>query len=173
MRSVVVDRGPASLPSPAGTVALKPGFRMLAPGRMAVPGTKLPLARFPWPGLAGVRLGQDLSELSDPSDLLDGVESLLDQIPSDDPVWGKYKSELDRCLKLLSDGGLISLYLAGKCLYDLYKDVKAYVKALREQEEAKKQAPPPPPVTQPQAEFPWLYVALAAAAGIGIAVAVK
>lgn len=108
------------------------------------------------------RLGQG----PDIDSLTQGIRDLLREVPPE--VLGTYQGELSRCERLVAQGGVTGLLAGGKCLYELFQDLKAVVEERRRQ-----QPPAAPPATQPPPSgFPVLPVALAAAAGLALVYAV-
>ena len=112
-------------------------------------------------------LGQD-SWLGDIGDLFEGdlwekARSYIDVLKADDPKWPEYRDRFNTCINVFEKGDPISLGIAGKCIYDLYKDVKEYW------EDKEKEPAPPPPVEKPPPSTgtDLLPILLAAAAGAG------
>lgn len=114
------------------------------------------------PGLSGLRrhkLG-DVDDLLDVGNLTREIEDLLGRMPED--LVGKYRPEYDECRRKLDDGGVTGLYRGGRCLYDLFQEMKS---AMRDRESRPISTRPPPP---PSSGFPWIPVALAGVAGLGV-----
>lgn len=88
-----------------------------------------------------------------------GIESLLKELPPQ--VLGSYQTKYADCRRMISDGGAVGLVTGGKCLYDLFQELKDVIKGT---------GPKPPittPTLPPQAGgFPVVPLALAGVGGI-------
>lgn len=108
---------------------------------------------------APMRLGQDTPDESDTTGLTSGIEGFLKQLPPE--LLGTYNTKYQKCMTQLNSGGLIGIGLGGKCLVDLFKELR----------ELFKNGPPKPTVLVPPAsgEFPYLPVTVGV---LGLAVLV-
>ncbi len=79
------------------------------------------------PAALGASLGQTQYDIEG---LIKGITEIIGKLPSN--VAGQYRADLDECKAKVADGGLLGLVTGGKCLYDLFQDVKD---ALRREEE--------------------------------------
>lgn len=103
-------------------------------------------------------LGQAAPATPADSDILglnSGIESLLNQLPPES--MGAYRERWNNCKKQISDGGAVGLVTGGKCLYDLFTEMKKAVTG------GKPPVATPLPPAQPTS-FPIMPVAIA---GIG------
>ena len=107
-------------------------------------------------------LGQDLSDLVDVEAISAEIIDLMGRLPEN--LLGQYRAKYEECQRKLGEGGVVGLYQGGRCLKNLYEDIR---ESLRRQESQ----PPPPGGTRPsEAGFPWLVVGAVAAVGVGVAV---
>lgn len=108
-------------------------------------------------------LGQDFLEDIDVEGISSGIIDLMGRLP--EGLLGQYRARYEECQRKLGEGGVIGLYQGGRCLKNLYEDVR---ESVRRQEEGGGAAPP---VRPPQGGgFPWLIVGAVAAVGVGAAV---
>lgn len=111
-----------------------------------------------WLGQAATTPPATTPAPSGSSDILglnSSIESLLNQLPPE--TMGPYRERWNGCKKQISDGGAVGLVTGGKCLYDLFEDLK---KAMT----GAKPATPLPYVPPAATSFPIMPVAIA---GIG------
>jgi hypothetical protein len=103
-------------------------------------------------------LGQDTPSESDAAGLASGIESFIKQLPPE--LLGTYNAKYQACQAKISSGNLIDIGIGGKCMYDLYKELRDLVK----------NGPPKPamPVVAPSG-FPYLPVAIGVV-GLGVLV---
>lgn len=115
------------------------------------------------PALGAVRLAQDTTTpapAATPGDsdilgLKSAIEDLLKQLPPD--VLGGYNAKYQQCLAKLDTGGAVGLVAGGKCLDDLYNEIKNFLK----------NGPPKPAPVPAASEFPILPVVVG---GLGLIV---
>jgi len=103
-------------------------------------------------------LGQDLEDLVDVEGISAEIIDVMGRLP--EGVLGQYQVKYDECQRLLSSGGVTGLYRGGRCLKQLYEDV-------RNEEERPRPRPGGPP---PAGGFPWIPVIAVGALGVGAAV---
>ena len=98
----------------------------------------------------------------DVESLSSGIIDLLGRLP--EGLLGQYQARYDECQRKLGEGGVIGLYQGGRCLKELYEDVREAVD--------REERPPTPPGTRPPpgGGFPWLIVGAVAAIGVGTAI---
>lgn len=89
------------------------------------------------------------------------IQDAMKDLPPE--VLGKYQDRYKGCQNMMAKGGVVGLATGGKCLYDLYEDIK---------KEMKHPTPTPPPAPMPYMPppapgFPVLPV-IAAVAGAGL-----
>ncbi len=103
-----------------------------------------------------ISLGQGEGDIAG---LNSGIESLLSELPPE--VLGTYQTKYAACRKMIADGGAVGLVAGGKCLYDLFQELKDVIKGTGPK------PPSPGPALPPQAGgFPIVPVALAGVGGI-------
>lgn len=103
-----------------------------------------------------VSLGQAQDDIAG---LNTGIESILKELPPQ--VLGTYQARYADCQRKISTGGAVGLVTGGKCLYDLFQDLKDVVKGTGPKQ------PLPTPYLPPQAGgFPVVPLALAGVGGI-------
>ena len=75
----------------------------------------------------GFALGQEKFDIKE---LTSGITDLLGQVPSD--VLGTYEARFQACVAQIEKGGVLDIWTGGSCLYKLFKELKALVKAQEE-----------------------------------------
>jgi hypothetical protein len=103
-------------------------------------------------------LGLDLDDLFDAEGLSASIIDVLGRLP--DSVKGRYQAKYDECQRQLSAGGIEALYKGGRCLKELYDDVR--------NEEGRQR--PPTGQRPPESGFPWIPVVAVGALGVAAAV---
>lgn len=94
------------------------------------------------------------TDQSDIAGLNAAIKSLLEQVPPE--ALGTYNAKYQKCQNDLN-AGLVGDVMAGKCLYDLYNEIEAFLK----------NGPPKKPAVAPASEFPVLPV-LVGVLGLGV-----
>lgn len=118
---------------------------------------------FAGPRLGNPFLGQDIGDLLDVDALSTELVDLMSRLP--DNLLGQYRTRYDECQRRLSSGGVVGLYQGGRCLKNLYEDVR---ESLRQEGT---RSPAPPGTRPPEGGgFPWLIVGGVAAVGVGVAI---
>jgi hypothetical protein len=107
------------------------------------------------------KLGQDASDVGG---LIGAIDDLLKYVP--DELLGKYEAEKQRCRSLLEAGGIVGLATGGRCLYNLFQELKDLVGG----EGGAAPVPARRPTLRPSAPsgFPILPVAIAGVAAVGL-----
>ena len=105
-------------------------------------------------------LGQIVTDQSDISGLDKLIEDGLKDVPNE--LVGSFQDKKKQCQDLLDKGGVVGLAAGGKCLYDLYEEIK---KAMKHPPAPKAAPPPQAPAAQP---FPVVPVIMAVVGGAAL-----
>lgn len=112
---------------------------------------------FATPRLGSPFLGISLDDI-DVEGISSSIIDLMGRLP--DSVKGRYEAKYNECQRILAEGGIEGLYRGGRCLKELYEEV-------RNEDERQRQTPPAP---RPEGGFPWIPVVAVGALGVGAAV---
>lgn len=104
-------------------------------------------------------LGQDFEDLVNLDGWRNEIVELLGKVP--DESLGKYQSKFDDCEKKIADGGL-GLITGGKCLYDLVRELRGFLK-----DEPTPKPPKATPTAPAESGFPIVPVAIGGAVILG------